>query len=141
MTTKICSIDECESPISARGLCSMHYQRQKRHGSPHVRLTAATPEDAFRMNVAEDGDCLVWTGVRYAEGYGRIKYKRKPIRANRYAWERVNGPIPDGLVVRHKCDNPPCVNVDHLELGTRRDNVNDMIERGRAFWQKGSVTP
>jgi hypothetical protein len=52
-------------------------------------------------------------------------------RAHRVAWIKAHGPIPTGLVVRHICDNPPCVNVDHLVLGTDADNIHDMHERGR----------
>ncbi|WP_341856406.1 HNH endonuclease signature motif containing protein [Brachybacterium sp. GPGPB12] len=84
-----------------------------------------------------DGECLVWIGSRDLSGYGRVKAEGLPPRgAHRAAWELANGQIPDGLVVRHKCDNPPCVRLEHLELGTAQDNVNDMIARGRAHWQK-----
>lgn len=79
--------------------------------------------------------CLEWTGSRSKLGYGRIVIRGVEHYTHRKAWERVNGPIPDGLMVRHKCDNPPCMNVAHLELGTHADNMADMSERGRA---KGS---
>jgi hypothetical protein len=46
-------------------------------------------------------------------------------------WQHHFGNIPDGLVIRHKCDNPRCVEIDHLEIGTRHDNVRDMVERNR----------
>jgi hypothetical protein len=58
------------------------------------------------------------------------------VRAHRAAWILANGPVPEGLIVRHKCDNPLCVNVGHLELGTFKDNTNDMISRGRMMTAK-----
>lgn len=62
-------------------------------------------------------------------------------RAHRMVWIEANGPIPDGLVIRHKCDNPSCVNLDHLEIGTQSDNVHDMIERGRMHDFHGEANP
>jgi hypothetical protein len=67
---------------------------------------------------------------------GHVQINRKHeglpvIRAHRLAWELANGPIPAGLSVLHRCDNPRCVNVDHLFLGTQRDNVLDSICKGR----------
>jgi hypothetical protein len=81
------------------------------------------------------GSCWEWQGA-LAAGYGRYKLKGRVVGAHRYAWEWVNGPVPSGLVVRHKCDNPKCCNPDHLDVGTYRDNVSDMVERGRAMWQR-----
>jgi hypothetical protein len=73
--------------------------------------------------------CIEWTGVRFARGYGRTSLGEY---AHRLAWEAEHGPIPAGMVVRHRCDNPPCVNVDHLQLGTQAENLADMVARGRA---------
>lgn len=76
------------------------------------------------------------------DGYPRILYKRKRIYIHRYMYLTRIGPIPEGLVVRHKCDNPICINPDHLEIGTQADNIHDMIRRGRAnFSQQGIKNP
>jgi hypothetical protein len=76
-------------------------------------------------------DCVEWQGARMARGYGRLRVNGRQMLAHRVAWERANGPIPEGYVICHRCDNPPCVNVDHLFLGTQRDNVYDMCAKGR----------
>ena len=84
--------------------------------------------------------CWEFSGAR-SHGYGCIRIDRRGlvIRAHRLAWELTYGPIPDELVVRHRCDNPPCCNPAHLELGTRLDNSRDCVERGRSA--RGSRLP
>jgi hypothetical protein len=74
-------------------------------------------------------------------GYGQKTIKGKKVHAHRDAYERANGPIPDGMVVRHTCDNPACINPAHLLIGTQKDNVRDCIERGRRFDNSGSNHP
>lgn len=79
-------------------------------------------------------DCWEWTaGNRGKGGYGRFSMGRanKPIRAHRFSWELFYGPIPTGMDVLHRCDNPLCVNPRHLFLGTNLDNVRDMHAKNR----------
>ena len=64
-------------------------------------------------------------------GYAQISINNKGKRVHRYLYEEYFGEIPEGLVVRHKCDNPACINPEHLELGTHQDNVNDKLSRNR----------
>lgn len=76
--------------------------------------------------------CWLWLGVPSGNhGYGRIKRGSNTVMAHRASWEKSNGSIPEGLLVLHKCDNPSCVNPDHLFLGTQQDNENDKVSKGR----------
>jgi hypothetical protein len=76
--------------------------------------------------------CWEWQGQRSVYGYGTLSIKGKNKQAHRVVMELVTGePIPPGMIVMHTCDNPPCVNPDHLKIGTQLDNVWDMMEKGR----------
>lgn len=76
--------------------------------------------------------CWNWTGRnRTPKGYGSMRWNRVQILVHRISWELANGPIPDGMCVLHRCDNPACVRPDHLFLGTRMDNNVDMSNKGR----------
>jgi hypothetical protein len=78
--------------------------------------------------------CWTWMGAADRDGYGRFHVPRgETDTAHRVAWRLTFGPIPDGLQVLHKCDNPPCVRPDHLYVGTNEDNVRDKVERGRQY--------
>jgi hypothetical protein len=80
--------------------------------------------------------CWEWKSTaRLKSGYGRISINGKQYLAHRASWEFFYGPIPEGMIVRHKCDNPPCCNPLHLELGTDAENYQDMIERGRRIFR------
>jgi hypothetical protein len=90
-------------------------------------------EVRFWSRVAKRPDgCWVWTGKTTAPGWhGQLMVNHKRVLAHRYSWELHKGPIPPGVKVRHKCDNPPCVNPEHLLLGSQRDNMQDCVQRGR----------
>jgi hypothetical protein len=91
-----------------------------------------SPDSRIEQRSIRRGDCLIWTGQRTRDGYGVIGIGRgKQYRVHRIAWEVCYGAIPDGLLVCHKCDTPLCVNIDHLFLGTAKDNVHDMMNKGR----------
>jgi hypothetical protein len=75
--------------------------------------------------------CIIWLGHVGHAGHGQIFYKGKLERTHRVAWEKRYGQIPDGMSVLHKCDIPCCVNPDHLFIGTQRENISDMIAKGR----------
>src|SRR5882672_10379584 len=75
--------------------------------------------------------CWVWTAWKNSKGYGNFNIGERKWKAHRLSYTFFYGPIPDGLLVLHRCDNPSCVNPDHLFLGTARDNFQDAISKKR----------
>lgn len=101
-----------------------------------------TPEEKMaRHGVRTPSGCLEWTGGCDPDGYGIIGVGGVSRRLPRFAWERSNGPIPPGVIIRHRCDNPPCFEAAHLVAGTHKDNVADMFERGRNADRRGELCP
>lgn len=84
----------------------------------------------------ELGQCWEWTAHLNEFGYGTKTWDEKTTGAHRVSWIIANGKIPDSLWVLHKCDNRKCVRPDHLFLGTRKDNIDDMKEKGRSKFHK-----
>ena len=77
------------------------------------------------VNKGADHECWGWLASSDSCGYGRFRFRSKLLSAHRVSWEIHNGKIPNGLHILHKCDNPNCVNPNHLSLGTHQDNMND----------------
>src|SRR5262245_51840420 len=71
--------------------------------------------------------CQPWKGSRNQAGYGLVRVDGKTRLAHRVSFELANGPIPEGKIICHKCDNPPCVRPDHLYAGTHQDNARDAM--------------
>lgn len=134
---------ECPEPPFASGMCSTHYGRWRRHGNT-ADPVVPSQEERFLAQVkkGDTRDCWIWTGLKF-KGYGgfsiqRARGRQTHIGAHRWAYLHWVGPIPDGLIVCHHCDNPPCVNPAHLFVGTHHDNAIDREQKGRGGALRGS---
>lgn len=141
-----CNIDGCEKPRKARGWCGAHWARWRAHGDPLGGSERyATPEEAFlaRTEPLCWSDCIAWTGATGSKGYGQLWSGGRIVPAHRFAWERVNGPIPDGMVIDHTCYVRSCVNTQHLRLATPQENQQNRSGawRGRKHNLPRGVTP
>jgi endogenous inhibitor of DNA gyrase (YacG/DUF329 family) len=87
--------------------------------------------ERFWEKVEKTESCWLWTGGLLKTGYGSVRVGGKALRAHRVAYELLVGKIPDGMLLRHSCDNPKCVNPSHLIPGTKRQNTEDALERGQ----------
>jgi len=112
--------------------CSYSCGQLIRRGSVSERF-----ESQISRSLAPNG-CDEWTGAKF-KGYGNIGVNGKNTAAHRLSWEMSNGAIPKGMEVLHVCDNPGCVRVSHLFLGTHADNMQDMQKKGRARGLRGSA--
>jgi len=93
-------------------------------------------EERFWSKVDKSGDCWVWTAATFKGGYGQFRASKTRVSAHRFSYELVKGPIPDGMGVCHTCDNPPCVNPDHLFAGDQGVNLRDCTDKGRHVGNK-----
>lgn len=132
-----CSVEGCDRDKSHSKLyCAMHYQRMKYTGTTDGGHRERLPlKQRFWKRVEKlDSGCWIWTGSKNVGGYGLVGSGGKGgkyLLTHRYSYTIHKGEIPQGMYVMHSCDNPSCVNPDHLSLGTPKDNTLDAKNKGR----------
>lgn len=141
-----CTIEGCENPHHAQGYCTAHHHRYMRHGDPlsggAAQPHGLTPLERFERYVVkgDPDECWLWNGAVTGVGYGAIFYEGRIQGAHRVAWQIANGKsIPESLMILHKCDNPPCVNPNHLTIGSHADNMEDARVKGRFLMRPQSL--
>src|SRR5699024_1562651 len=125
----VCEVSGCFRPIKCKKLCNRHYLRLMRSGSPYIKKKKWNEPLNFYV---DNNGCFICTSHKTGvHGYPQVRHKGVPSPAHRKVYEEMFGVIPKGLVTRHKCDNRLCINHEHLEIGTRNDNVQDAVKRKR----------
>jgi hypothetical protein len=106
-----------------------------------TEIPRLTIKERFIAKVRKTEGCWIWIACRNPKGYGLFGTGPQSRLAHRVSYSLFVGPIPDGLLILHKCDNPRCVNPEHLYVGTHNDNSRDMMERGRGSFVGGEENP
>lgn len=136
----LCSVPDCDKKYVAKGYCDRHYRHFKKYGKPIKTIRDVSELGRFnsKIKINLENGCYEWTDKLCVWGYGMFRLKNsKQVKAHRYAYSYVHGEIPSSKVICHHCDNPKCVNIDHLFIGTILDNNLDKIKKKRDNVPKG----
>lgn len=120
-----CSVEYCDKRHMSKGYCGGHYQ-QYRLGKPITPMVKSLPPgERFMAKVRKLAECWEWTARKTADGYGSFGLDGDVINAHRAAWILFRGPIPAGQQIDHMCHNRACVNPEHLNVVTHKQNMEN----------------
>jgi hypothetical protein len=143
-----CLAEECSRDAVCRSLCDRHYRRLLSRGDYSDRgsktVNSGTDQERFhkKYKKSDSTDCWLWVAGTAVNSRG-TKYGKhsidggKAVGAHRYSYQIFFGEIPAGKYVCHRCDTPLCVNPNHLFIGSHKDNMGDMVNKGRSFKGRG----
>lgn len=140
-----CSVQACEEKPYGNGLCNKHWQRVRRHGDTDLLKGPARQWiDQLNTRTKFPDECIDWPFWKDYQGYGRISNKENrrgmKDRATHVILESSGKPRPSKAFALHSCDNPSCVNPNHLRWGTHQDNTDDMCSRRRQAYGERNGT-
>lgn len=133
--TEYCRIVSCGKKHKAKGFCVKHYARIKKKGEITQSIFDLSPQERLmsKMIINRETQCWEWQGCTIKDNYGMMVLNNIQHLTHRLSYELFFGEFDKELCVCHKCDNPICINPDHLFLGTHQDNMTDMKNKGRAY--------
>ena len=131
-----CSVAGCGEAAKCKNLCERHYKYSRKKPKTVFDIAERLAMHTRRV----DSGCIEWIRSTTGSGYALTTVKGRRIGVHRLVYERERGPIPEGMFVCHKCDNPRCCNIEHLFIGTQKDNIHDAMKKGRMKfpWQKAN---
>lgn len=144
-----CSQPDCQRNAVSRGFCDKHYRRLIKYGSPDAygsrKVAEGNEVERFHKKYEkQENGCWIWTGGT-RPNHRRTLYGRHHLDngsaegAHRFSYILVNGPIPSGIYICHKCDTPLCVNPDHLFASDHAGNMRDMVQKNRSYRGRGEL--
>lgn len=115
---------------------SCTYTPKEKTNKPKIKYQKKQPRfssllEKYEYYVVKQDGCWRWTGPKNQQGYGILSLKHIVISSHRFSYEHYIGPIPEGKLIRHSCDNPECSNPEHLSTGDHKENAQDMLDRSR----------
>jgi hypothetical protein len=136
---KKCSVKGCNGKYNCKNYCKKHYNQIRTKGYIFISKRGLSAYERFISLTLNNpnNNCIEWIGAKQLKGYGRFNPNGKAMGAHRFSYEHYIGSIPFGMHILHRCDNPSCVNHEHLFLGTNLENVRDMMSKKRNRHKKG----